>query len=188
MRRNDRWVMWIGCAMLALSACAAKPRGRPLHTTPVAEGAETVESARNFLAGRWVLASLRVTTEEGRGAAIDAAGALTADTHGTLAIEYRMSEAGQRALTSLGIESPNPVIATTGRVIIDPQQRRITYLGDDFQQRAQGFDPDLAARRANPFALERTRHYTLESDGTLVLSTRYDSGKDAIVGRWKRAN
>jgi hypothetical protein len=187
MRRSHRWLV-LGLVMLASSACAAKPRGRPLRTTPIAEGAGTLESARNFLAGRWVLDSLRITTEDGRGAAIEAAGALTADPNGTLAIEYRMSEAGQKTLASLGIDAPDPVISTSGRVVIDPQQRQITYLGDDFQQRAQGFDPDLAARRANPFALERTRHYTLETDGTLVLSTRYDTGKDAIVSRWKRAN
>jgi hypothetical protein len=188
MRRQFCSVLLAGCAILVVNACAAKPRGRPLHTTPIAEGADTVESARNFLAGRWVLASLRITTEDGRGAAIDAAGALTADTHGTLAIEYRMSDAGQKTLASLGVDTPNPVISTSGRVVIDPQQRQITYLGDDFQKRAQGFDPELAARRADPFALERTRHYTLDPDGTLVLSTRYESGKDAIVGRWKRAN
>jgi hypothetical protein len=188
MKRSRRWLVLAGCAIVVASGCAAKPRGRPLHTTPIAEGADTLESARNFLAGRWVLASLRVTTEDGRGAGIDAAGALTADTHGTLAIEYRMSEAGQTTLASLGIDAPNPVVSTSGRVVIDSQQRRITDLGDDFQQRAQGFDPDLAARRANPFALERTRHYALDPDGTLVLSTRYDSGKDAIVSRWKRAN
>ena len=80
-----------------------------------------------------------------------------------------------------------PRISTSGRVVIDTQQNRITYLGDDFEERALGFDPKLAAQRANPFALERVRYYMFGGDGTLTLSTRYDDGKDAAVSQWKRS-
>jgi hypothetical protein len=73
------------------------------------------------------------------------------------------------------VTSPNPVISTTGRVVIDTQQHRITYLGDDFEERALGFDPKLAAQRANPFALERIRYSDLRADGTLTLSTHHIS-------------
>ena len=72
------------------------------------------------------------------------------------------------------------------RVVIDTQQNRITYIGDDFEARALGFDPKLAAARANPFALERIRYYKFETDGTLTLSTRYDDGKEAAASQWKR--
>jgi hypothetical protein len=71
--------------------------------------------------------------------------------------------------------------------VIDTQQHRITYLGADFEERALGFDPKIAAQRANPFALERIRYYDLRADGTLTLSTKYDSGKEAAVSLWKRA-
>jgi hypothetical protein len=147
-----------------------------------------MEAVRTTLQGRWILSSLTVTTDDGRASAIEAEGVLTADAFGGLAIEYRMSDAGQKTLESLGIRSPNPVVSTSGRVAIDPQQHRITYVGDDFNQRALGFDPDLAARRANPFALERVRYYEFGADGILVLSTRHDSGRNASVGRWKRGS
>ena len=48
--------------------------------------------------------------------------------------------------------------------------------------------PEGSARRANPFALERVRYYVIGDDGTLLLSTRYDNGKDAVVSRWKRGS
>jgi hypothetical protein len=75
------------------------------------------------------------------------------------------------------------VISTTGRVVIFPQQRSITYVDQDVEKRALAGDRELAARRANPFALERVRYYAIGDDGTLLLSTRYDNGKDAVVSR-----
>ena len=89
-------------------------------------------------------------------------------------------------LGALGIKTPNPVISTSGRVVIDPQKKLITYVGEDVK--TQGFDPDLAARRANPFALERARFYEFGADGMLTLTSRYDNGKEAAVGRWKKSS
>jgi hypothetical protein len=48
-------------------------------------------------------------------------------------------------------------------------------------------DAGVAAKRDNPLAAERVRYYKFDSDGTLVLSTRYPDGKEASVGRWKRS-
>jgi hypothetical protein len=76
------------------------------------------------------------------------------------------------------------VISTTGQAVIDTQQRRITYVPPDAASRA--FDANLAAARANPFALERPRYYSLGDDGILTLATRHDSGRDAAVSRWKK--
>ena len=104
----------------------------------------------------------------------------------TSTFEYKLNEAGLKTLGDLGIKSPTPVIATSGQVVIDPTQQRITYVGEDFQQRS--FDPELAKSRANPFALERVRYYTLAPDGTLTLSTRYDNGQNAAVSRWKKGS
>jgi hypothetical protein len=169
-----------------VTACTARPRTRPLSTTPIAEGPATLEATRKALEGRWVLVSLAVTTEDGRTTPVAATGVLNAEAFGNMHIEYRMSEAGLKSLAGLGIKPSNPVISTTGRVVIDPQQRSITYVGEDFEKRALAGDAELAARRANPFTLERVRYYVIGNDGTLVLSTRYDSGKDAVVSRWKR--
>jgi hypothetical protein len=170
------------------AGCAARPRQRPIPTSRIEQGPGSVEAVRKALAGRWVLSGLDVSTVDGRKTPVEATGVLTSDEFGRLTIEYRMSESGQKALEGLGIKAPNPVISTSGRIVIDPQQQRISYVDDDTSQQALGFDPDLAARRANPFALERPRYYTFEEDGTLTLATRHDNGNDASVSRWKRGS
>jgi hypothetical protein len=165
-------------AVITMAACAAAPRARPLPTTAIDEGPNSTTAVRKQFEGRWSLVSLRVSAADGRQADLDATGELTFDAFGVLQVEYRLSDESQKRLAALGIDNPNPRISTTDRVVFDPQQQRITYLADDFEAKALGFDPVLAAKRANPFALERVRYYTLGQDGTLTLSTRYDTGKD----------
>jgi hypothetical protein len=177
------------CLPIALAACATgSPRQRPLDTSPIETGAGTIDAERKRLQGRWTLESLSVTSEDGRVTPIEATGALNFDGFGNLQIEYRMSESGRNALEGLGIKTPNLVLSTSGNVAIDPRQRQITYLAEGAQQRALGFDPDLAARRANPFTLERARFYTFVDDDTLTLATHHPNGSDAAMARWKRAS
>jgi hypothetical protein len=174
-------------AIFALSACAPAPRARPLPTEAIDQGANSTTAVRKQFEGKWSLVSLRMSAADGRQADLDATGDLTFDAFGVLQVEYRMSEEGQKRLAGIGVELPNPRVSTTGRVVIDTQQHRITYLGDDFEAKALGFDPVLAEKRANPFALERVRYYNLGQDGTLTLSTKYDNGQDAAVSQWKRS-
>jgi hypothetical protein len=173
-------------AIVTAAGCAAAPRARPLPTERVEEGANSTTAVRKQFEGRWALVSFRVNSADGRQTPVDATGELVLDGFGVLAVTYKVSEQGLKQLASVGVKSPNPVISTNGRVVIDTQQNRITYIGDDFEARALGFDPKLAAARANPFALERIRYYKFEPDGTLTLSTRYDDGKDAAMSQWKR--
>lgn len=183
-----RVVVSVLLVVSVVAGCAARPRQRPLPTSRIEQGPGSLEAVRKALAGRWVLIGLEVSTADGRKTPVEATGLLTSDEFGGLTIEYRMSESGQKALEGLGIKAPNPVISTTGRIVIDAQEQRISYVDNDSTQKALGFDPDLAARRANPFALERARYYTFEEDGTLTLATRHDNGNDASVSRWKRAS
>ena len=166
-----------------LAACAAAPRQRPLPTKPIDQGAATTSSERRALQGEWTLVSLDVATEDGRTRQVDAEGRLSFDEFANLRIDFRMSDAGLAALESIGVRSPNPVISTTGNAAIDPVQHRITYVAPDAGERA--FDPTLAANRANPFALERVRYYTLDG-GVLTLMTRHDNGVNASTSRWRR--
>ena len=154
--------------------------------TPTAQTPHTMEEARKALEGRWVLVSLNVSAADGRSVTVDATGVQLFESFGALSIDYRMSDEGVKTLAGLGIKTPNAVVSTSGRVVIDTQQRRITHVGDDFERRMAEFDRDLDARRKNPFALERTRHYTVEADGILRLATRYEDGKEALVSRWKK--
>ena len=173
--------------ILALSAaCASSPRQRPVSVGDVETGSGSLAEARKQLEGSWQLVSLRMANAEGRQTDVDATGSMNLDGFGNLHIEFRMSDAGQKALASLGIASPNPVLTTTGRAVIDPQQQRVTYVGDDFVK-SGGMDAGVAAKRNNPLAVERVRYYKFDPDGTLVLSTRYPDGKEASIGRWKRS-
>jgi hypothetical protein len=176
------------CAGLLLAGSAKAYGQRPIKTEPIASGAGTVEGERKRLEGRWTLVSLKVTPENGAAAAVDATGVMTFDDFGNLQIEYRMSDAGRRTLEGLGIRVPGPVLSTSGSVAIDPVTKQITYVGSENQKRALGFDPDLAARRANPFTLERVRHYEFEPGGDLTLATRHEGGSAAAEARWRRAS
>ena len=65
-------------------------------------------------------------------------------------------------------------------------RNQIVFVDPAFQ--GKPFDADLVDLRRNPFALQHRRHYQFASDGTLTLSARYDTGKDAAVGRWKKSS
>jgi hypothetical protein len=166
-----------------IAGCAASERQRPIETSRVATSGNTLEVARKQFDGRWTLVSLDYAAPDGRRATVEGtAGTLTADSFGNLEIEYRLSESGLRALNALGFKTPSPVISTTGRSVINVDQKSIVYVDD----KAQPFDPKVAAARQNPFALERTRYYDFSADGQLTLTTRHDDGKDAAVSRWKK--
>jgi hypothetical protein len=128
-----------------------------------------------------------VHAADGRTAAVEASGFLTAD-FSDMTIQFNISPKGIQALAGIGVTSPNPVISNSGRVLIDTTSRQISYVGADFQKKLMDFDKELAAKRANPFALERIRTYQFLDDGTLRLATHHDNGKDASVSVWKKSS
>ena len=168
----------------------AKPTPTPTSTVKemptAARQPANLGEARVAMEGKWTLQSMTANATDGRTAKIDAAGTLISD-FSNLTIEFRMTDRGMESLRGLGIKAPNPVIATSGRVVIDTQKSLITYASDDIQRRMLGFDPELAKLRSNPFSLERERTYLFSNDGTLRMATRYDDGKEALVSVWKRS-
>ena len=178
-------------APTAKPAQTTKPTPTPTPTSTVKEMPTAARQpanlgeARAALEGKWTLASMTATATDGRSARIDAAGTLISD-FANLTIEFRISDRGLEALRGLGIKAPNPVIATSGRVVIDTQKHLITYASDDINKKMLGFDPQLAALRSNPFSLERERSFLFSNDGTLRMATRYEDGKEALVSVWKR--
>jgi hypothetical protein len=182
--RTVTFIVIAGLTLAIAAGCKPGPIQKPLKTNPIEKGSDTVNSTRLMFQGQWSLVSLVVTNPEGRAATVEATGDLVSDAYGNLKIEYRISDAGLKALQGVGITSPNPVISTSGKFEVNPQSKEIRYVHEDAAERA--FDPDLAAARANPFALERTRYYDFAADGTLRLATRYDNGKEAAVSRWKK--
>ncbi len=186
MRSRSRLVLPVVLLLAGGSitaGCAASERQRPIPTSRIATAGNTLEAARKQFEGRWTLVSLQYGAPDGRTATIDGtAGSLSADGFGNLTIEYRMSEAGLKVLGGLGFKAPNAVISTAGRSVINVDEKSIVYVDDA----AKPFDPNVAAGRANPFALERTRYYDFAADGGLTLTTRHDDGKNAVVSRWKK--
>ena len=185
MNRRSRALSFI--VAVTLGVCAGCAKGQP-KTVPAATGAGSITDVRNQLQGRWTLMSLDVAPVGGQRTNIEATGVMSFDNFGNLSIEYRLSDAGQKALEGLGIKTPGPVLSTSGNVAIDPTQRQIRYMAEGAQEKAFAFDADQAARRANPFTVDRIRHYQFTDDGLLTLTTRYDSGADAAVARWKRGS
>jgi hypothetical protein len=186
MRRDYAKCVLIGFLVVTAASCAAQPSQRPLRTTPVAEGPNTIDGVRKALEGRWELVSLNMRAEDGRATSVDATGVLSCDAFGNMNLEYKISDNGLKQLAGIGIKMPTTVISTSGNVVIDPKAQRITYASDDYLK--QAFDADLAARRANPFTLERVRYYEMGADGTLTLSTRYQSGANAARSQWKKSS
>ena len=168
--------------LLPAALCAAG-----CATTPVATGsANSTQSARRQLEGKWTLLTMVVNSESGRRATPQASGDMSLDEFGNLTVEYRLSDAGRAALEAIGVKSPNPVISAMGRVAVDPQRKIVTYMPPDANARA--LDPDLAARRTNPLALEHTRYYSVASNGILTLTTKHENGREATRSTWKRAS
>jgi hypothetical protein len=173
-------------AAILTGACAASPRQRPLSAGPVASGPDTVEAVRARLDGTWVLQSLTVATFEGKPFGVGAAGTMRFDNFGNLRLDYKFSDEGLVELARAGVALPTPVISTEGQVMINPQAAEIVFVDPKFA--GKPYDAGLAELRRNPFAIQHRRHYQFSDDGTLTLSARYDTGKDAAVGRWKRGS
>jgi hypothetical protein len=166
-----------------IAGCSASERQRPIQTSPIATGGNTLQAARKQFEGKWTLTSLEYGSPEGKRATIEGTvGALTADGFGNLAIEYRISDAGVKVLQGLGFQPPDRIISVKGQAVINVDGKSIVYVDEN----AKPFDPKAAAGRANPFALERTRYYDFGPDGALTLVTRHDDGKDAVVSKWKK--
>jgi len=178
----------IGAICIVLSLYSVRASGQPPPATakPAAKQPPTLAEARKALAGKWSLVSLTVHAADGRSAGIEASGFLTAD-FSDMTVQFNITPKGMQSLSGIGVTSPNPVISTTGRVLIDTASRQISYVGADFQKKLMEFDKELAAKRANPFALERIRTYVFLEDGTLRLATQHDNGKDASVSVWKKS-
>lgn len=173
-----------GAMIVAGVGCKASARQRPLSTSPIDTGANTTNDIRKQLEGVWTMTGLEMHTSDGRKASIDASGALTYDEYGNLDVQYRLNDPGRKAIEGLGIDLNVPKFSTQGRVAINTQQNIITYITEE-SANAAPFDRELAARRADPFSLDRPRYYTLDG-GVLTLQTRYDNGQPAAISVWKK--
>jgi hypothetical protein len=167
-------------ALVALTmACAASPRQRPISKGPVPTGPGTLTAARQFLEGRWILESFVVNPPGKAPITLKGTGVLNYDDFGNLTMEVKADEASSDLLRASGIVIPDGVISTTGRTVIDVQNRTLTYVLEG--------QPGSMRTGGGPLATNRPRHWEVDAD-ILTLTTRDDSGAPASVSRWKKSS
>ena len=164
--------------LVAVGACAAAPRQRPLPLGRVEGGPGSLAEARKFLEGRWVLESFEVRPPDRAPIVLKGAGMLNYDDFGNLRMEIKADEASSDLLRAAGINIRDGVISTDGRTVIDLPNKTLTYF-------LEGQASSLTTG-GGPLAPNRPRHWEVTGD-VLTLTTRDDGGTPIAISRWKRS-
>lgn len=177
--RRTRVAVTLGLAavMVGAMACAAAPRDRPIRTSPIDTGPDSIQAARKYLEGRWSLLSFEVFPPGRQPIALKGAGSLVYDDYGNLRIEIRTDGPTAELLAAAGIPTDHGVISQDGRTVVDMQNRTLTYMIPG--------DPAVGAP-SSPLATNRPRYWQVEGN-ILTLTTRDSNGKTLSVGRWQKA-
>jgi hypothetical protein len=161
--------------VLGLLGCAGGPRQRPVKAGPVNEGAGSVTAARAYLEGRWTLESFEVYPPGKGPITLKGSGTLSYDEFGNLKMDIRADEASSDTLRAAGVDIRDGVISSSGRTVVDMQNKTLTYVIEG-----------QAPLTSGPLAMNRPRHWQVE--GTLLtLTTLDDAGKPLSVGRWRKS-
>ncbi len=161
-------------AVLAVQ-CAPAPRNRPLRTTPVESGPGTIEAARDYLQGVWVLESFEVFPPDRAPVVVKGTGRLVYDGYANMTMDVKPDEAVAPALEKAGVPLRNGRVAVSGRTVVDMQARTLTFV----------LESQTAGPPEGPLALRRPRHWSV--DGTvLTLTTRDDEGRAVSTTRWQK--
>jgi hypothetical protein len=179
MRINRTWRRAV-ITLLAGAAigCTASARQRPTSMGPVAAGPGSLQAARKFLEGRWVLESFVVNPPARAPITLTGSGVMSYDTFGNLRMDIRADDASAELLRNAGIAIIDGVISTDGRIAIDLQKRTLTY-------ELEG-QPSSMLTGGGPLATNRPRHWQVAGN-VLTLTTRDDSGAPLSISRWKKS-
>jgi len=167
-------------ALVAMTmACAASPRQRPISAGPVDAGAGTLTAARKYLEGRWLLESFVINPPGKAPVTLKGTGVLNYDDFGNLEMNVKADEASSDLLRAAGITIPDGVISTSGRTVIDMQNKTLTYVLEG--------QPGSMRTGGGPLATNRPRHWEVQAD-VLTLTTKDDAGAPLAVSRWKKSS
>lgn len=175
LRSISRWS--IGLVFVVTIACRGAAGENPPKGGPVDTGKGSLTSARKFLEGRWSLESFEVMPPGKAPVTLKGQGTLVYDDFGNLNVEIRTDEKSADVLRAAGIEIRDGVISSSGRTVVDMQNRTLTYVIKD--QAAP------MTRAGGPLALNRPRHWEVQAD-LLTVTTKDDQGNPLSVGRWRR--
>ncbi len=161
-----------------VAVCASSPQSPKESTAPTAP--TTIEAARKFLEGRWVLVSYTVFPPGKPPVELTGgSGSLTYDSHGNLEMQIHVADKEiARDLEYAGIPLREGVLETTGRTIINMQEHTLSFL-------LSGESPLRLGPPSGPLALSRPRHWGFDGS-VLTLTTKGDDGKPVSIGRWRK--
>jgi hypothetical protein len=169
---------WVGVTLVAFTTagCTSAPWNKPITLGPAETGAGSTAAARKFLEGRWSLVSYDIVTSETSSLRLAGSGMLTYDAFGNMTLEIRVDDQTAQTLASAGIPTADGRLSSSGRTVVDMQQRTLTFVLEG--------QPALGAP-SGPLALNRPRHWEVEGE-VLTLKTKDPSGRDLSIGRWQR--
>jgi hypothetical protein len=181
MRGDQAWTLLGVTALVAVTvACAtASPRQRPISKGPVDTGPGTLTAARKYLEGRWILESFVINPPGGSPISTKGSGVLTYDDFGNLQIDIKADQATSDLLRAAGVTIADGVISSTGRTVIDLQNRTLTYVVEG--------QPSSMWTGGGPLATNRPRHWEVDGN-VLTLTTRDAGGAPLSVSRWKKSS
>ena len=144
---------------LALGACAASSRQRPVSMGDVNTGAESLAATRKQFEGTWTLTKFEVADQAKQFVPVRAKAQLTYDAFGNLSIRGVLEEPlpGQQTVTDA------PALAYTGKAVIDTVRKEMVLTGTSATVEP---DPTLLDK----IGLESRRKYEFGGDGTLTIS------------------
>ena len=156
---------------VALGACAASSRQRPVGMGDVSTGAESLAATRKQLEGTWTLTRFEVADNTGQLITVRAKAQLTYDAYGNLSIRGVLEEPlpGQKTVTE------SPALAYTGKAVIDTARKEMVLTGTSatvepdpslLAKIGPEIAPPLRVRRghADDFGAERQRRGHVTSD------------------------
>jgi hypothetical protein len=170
IRRFQQFVLVV--LGLAVAACSAAPRQRPVKMGDVDTGPGSAEYVRRQLSGRWQLTSLTIYSTSGQPTTVPAEALLTYDDYGNLTIRGQLKDPGSG-------EAP-PILHQSGRAVIDPgkKQLRLMDTGGD------ALDPSTVS---DAISYDRIRLYEL-SGQELKLTTIDANGNRTATTVWKKVS
>jgi len=166
----------VGALGVSSAACHGGSLQKPVLLGPVDTGPGTLEQARRYLQGRWVLVSMDLFPPNQPPIHAAAEGSMQYDDFGNMDVELRLNPATANLAESIGIHSANGIVSTTGRTVIDINNHSISYV----------LEGQAAVRPAlSPLDTNRPRFWEVAGP-TLTLRTKDENGTVLSVSVWRK--
>lgn len=167
----------VGALGVSSAACHGGSLQKPVLLGPVDTGPGTLEQARRFLQGSWVLVSMDLFPPNQQPIHAAATGSMVYDDFGNMEVEMRLNPATATLAEGIGIHAPNGVVSTTGRTVIDINNHSISYV----------LEGQAAVRPAmSPLDTNRPRFWEVAGT-TLTLRTKDENGTVLSVSVWRKS-